>query len=295
MTEHGHARLALERHAEEGDVEAIRLLLVLARRSENYETQRRLALRLALAGGEKLWRNPIDGLEMICIPPGSVSVSMPRRKVTRLELPAFSMARHPVTNAQFAAFMEATGYRPPREHLHNHRFLSHWEGDSVPDGLAEHPVVFVSVYDALQYCEWAGLSLPSATHWEYAASGDGRPYPWGNAAPSAVLCAIQGSSTVPVGSFPRTRTAFGCQDMIGNVSDWCWPTKAGVVDGEVEAQRLDVEAAVRRFERSFAEVRGSNFMRSWTQNASMSCQHGRQLRVERRNEWVSFRPVYLPS
>lgn len=288
MSDHGHARLALERHAEEGDVEAIRMLLTLARRSEDYEKQRLLAVQLGLAGGERLWQNPIDGLEMICIPPGTLTLPLRRGKQVRVELPAFSMARHPVTNAQFKTFMETTGYRPPYEHLHNHRFLKHWDGDTVPDELAEHPVTWVSLYDALRYCEWAGLSLPSGPLWERAASGDGRPFPWGTGEPSAKLCAIQRSSTVAVGSFPRTRTAFGCQDMIGNVSEWCFPTAPGEVfaDGEVEA-------AAKRFERAFGQVRGSNYMRNSTGNATMSCQHTRQLRVERRNEWVSFRPMFF--
>lgn len=50
----------------------------------------------------------------------------------------------PLTNAQYLAFVEATGYRAP----------AHWQGLRVPEKLADHPVVKVSWYDAQAYAAW---------------------------------------------------------------------------------------------------------------------------------------------
>ena len=86
-----------------------------------------------------------------------------------------------ITNAQFANFLAATGYTPHQEHPDNELFLQHWGEEGPPRGLEQHPVVWVSYLDAVAYCQWAGLTLPTEWLWEKAARGpDGRPYPWGD-------------------------------------------------------------------------------------------------------------------
>ena len=109
--------------------------------------------------------------------------------------PAFSLARYPVTNARFATFLSETGYEPPEKHPNNERFLMHWSNGAPPKGKEDHPVVFVSYVDALAYCRWAGLMLPTEWLWEKAARGaDGRIYPWGEAMPRSMSTVITASS-----------------------------------------------------------------------------------------------------
>jgi len=91
----------------------------------------------------------------------------------------------------------------------------------------EHPMMDINWYDAQEYCEWRGGSLPTEAQWEKAARGtDERRYPWGN---EPVTCERArygecGWMTAPVGSSPAGASPYGVQDMAGNawefVYDW---------------------------------------------------------------------------
>src|SRR5262249_46173214 len=121
------------------------------------------------------WVNPVDGSEMVWIPPGPFLVTRQRRLAF---CPGFSLARHPVTNGPFRQFRIETKYPPPAGHPEPEKFLAHWPEGDIPAGLEEHPVVWVSFIDALAYCRWAGLTLPGEWQWEKAARGpDGRLFP----------------------------------------------------------------------------------------------------------------------
>jgi formylglycine-generating enzyme required for sulfatase activity len=103
-------------------------------------------------------------------------------------------------------------------------------------GKDDHPVVQVSARDAVAYCAWKGLRLPSETEWEFAARGnDSRRYPWGKVRPEAqtersanfgtVNCCAPDAAdgyerTAPVGKFPSGASPFGVLDMAGNVWEW---------------------------------------------------------------------------
>ena len=130
----------------------------------------------------------------------------------KVELPAYRIDKYPVTNAQYARFIAATGSRPP----------IHWEKGRIPEGLELHPVTMVSWYDALNYARWAGKRLPTEAEWERAARGtDGRRWPWGNSMdPQKLNTYYQVGSTTIVGSYPDGASPEGVMDMAGNVSEW---------------------------------------------------------------------------
>jgi serine/threonine-protein kinase len=161
-----------------------------------------------------------DGNEMVLIPGGAFQMGANRRTVL---LDRYYLARHAVTNAQFLAFVEATGYRPTDAEAG--RFLQHWRGPRPPLDLADHPVVFVSWLDARAYCRWAARRLPSEAEWEKAARGpDGLKYPWGRDEPTtehANFGRTRGGGTCPVAAHPRGASPFGIVGMAGNVFEWC--------------------------------------------------------------------------
>jgi formylglycine-generating enzyme required for sulfatase activity len=128
----------------------------------------------------------------------------------------FFMDEALVTNADFEAFLKATGYRPkePRN------FLKHWPGGKCPENLRDHPVVYVSLEDARAYARWAGKRLPTEAEWQLAAQRqDGRKWPWGDTF-DAARCNGSGPGTTPVRAYPQGRSPFGCFDMAGNVWQW---------------------------------------------------------------------------
>jgi len=161
---------------------------------------------------------------MVYIPPGSYPIGMPgpgfwarsvgRRWVDRrrrVYVPAFYMDIHPVTNAQYARFVEEGRHPPPR----------HWRDGRIPKGLEHHPVVNVSFYDAFEYAVWAGKRLPHVEEWERAAMGEeGRVYPWGSRMDRA-RGNFLGSGTTSVHAHPQGATPEGVMDLLGNVWEWC--------------------------------------------------------------------------
>jgi hypothetical protein len=102
------------------------------------------------------------------------SDEQPQLEIT---LPAYAIGRYPVTNAEYAEFARATGHCTPR----------HWRGDTFPEELAAHPVVYVSWHDAQAYVQWLrertehDYRLPAEAEWEKAARGEsGLLWPWGD-------------------------------------------------------------------------------------------------------------------
>jgi formylglycine-generating enzyme required for sulfatase activity len=153
---------------------------------------------------------------------------------------AFAIMTNLVTNADYARFVEATGYPAPdvdrttwagyglvHPFERTRRFA--WTGGSPPEGREDHPVVRVSHDDAKAYAAWLSQQtgqiwrLAEAHEWEKAARGeDGRTFPWGDAWDPALLnSADQGPfDTLPVGSFPDGASPFGMLDAAGQVFEW---------------------------------------------------------------------------
>jgi formylglycine-generating enzyme required for sulfatase activity len=139
-----------------------------------------------------------------------------------VELPAFYLSLHTVTNAQYLRFVEATGYRAPDVSDYTWGDGPVWKDGVFPSGMENHPVTCVSWFDAQAYAEWAGLRLVRELEWEKGARGtDGREYPWGNEWAAERVWAHEAPSTAPVQDFPQGRSPYGMHHMAGNVWEWC--------------------------------------------------------------------------
>jgi formylglycine-generating enzyme required for sulfatase activity len=154
---------------------------------------------------------------------------MPQHTLT---LPRYYIGCYPVTVAQFRAFVEASGHRP--------------EDERSLRGLSNHPVVNITWYETIQYCDWLTaqlrtwegtpeplarllrhegwrLTLPSEAEWEKAARGsDGRLYPWDNDPDlnRANYADTDINATSAMGCFLGGVSPYGVEEMSGNVWEW---------------------------------------------------------------------------
>ncbi|MEI7831662.1 MAG: formylglycine-generating enzyme family protein [bacterium] len=191
--------------------------------------------------------NAKDRAEMVWVPEGVFSVSDHygiRRDHQRARVTGYWIYKYDVTVAQYRAFCAATKHKLPhfpQPRVDDPGYIGSyfsWEINTGWDdpALQQHPIVNVTWDDAKAYADWAGVTLPTAVQWEYAASGTGgNNYPWGGTATDddkyngwdATKCAnrenslLVGKSTWPVGSFPEGASWCGAQDMAGNVWEWC--------------------------------------------------------------------------
>lgn len=194
----------------------------------------------------------------ILIPAGDHALggqkSPPRRNPPRhVHLAAFAIAEAETTNAQFAAFVAATGYVTDAERTGFGKVavegMDEWAWDQVKgahwrrpmggrgpgwEDLRDHPVTQISGADAEAYCRWlgGGARLPTWEEWEAAArAGTGTLYPWGQKFDPTKANIWNGRThlkntredgflyTAPVKSFPPN--AWGLYDVIGNVFEYC--------------------------------------------------------------------------
>jgi formylglycine-generating enzyme required for sulfatase activity len=213
------------------------------------------------------------------------------------------MAKYPITNAQYAAFVSDGGY------------TERWRACWTPDGrswkeqegrtgpqfyggvhdLANNPVVMVTWYETVAFCRWltvrlreAGeldpsqeVRLPTEAEWEKAARGtDGRIYPWGDDAhPNRANYGNTGiGTTSAVGCFPGGTSPYGCQDIGGNVWEWCTTKWVGSYEGYKGDNGLEGDAT--------RVLRGGAFSNnSW----SVRCAFRDRRNPEYWNKHVGFR------
>jgi formylglycine-generating enzyme required for sulfatase activity len=150
-------------------------------------------------------RNAKDGTLLVLIPEGEFPAGGAHPEegggTFPVRLPAYYLAVHPITNAQYKLFR--------------------------PDWTREdnHPVVNVSWFDAQAYSFWAGLRLPSELEWEKGARGlDGRDFPWGNVWDQK-KCRnrenLGDGETCDVSSQAEGDSPWGLRQMAGNVQEFC--------------------------------------------------------------------------
>ena len=169
---------------------------------------------------EQVWHDPA-GLEYVYIPPGNFQMGCvpgdgecdddesPHHLVTITR--GFWMSRTEVTIRAYRQFCDATDRPMPSA------------PDFNPDWRnLDHPIVNVTWHDAVAYCEWAGVRLPTEAEWEYACrAGTSTKYYWGDNMDGryAWYHENSGSQTHEVGR--KQPNDWGLYDMLGNVYEWC--------------------------------------------------------------------------
>lgn len=150
-------------------------------------------------------------------PPGEGVPSWETPQYT-VELPAYRIGKYPVTNEQFAVYIQKTGKQINP--------AARWEGNQPPPDKLDHPVMGVTWYDALDYCQWLtketgrDYTLPTEEQWERAARGSkGHIFPWGNEWLDD-CCNHSNNQTTAVTKYPAGVSPEGCFDLVGNVGEW---------------------------------------------------------------------------
>jgi iron(II)-dependent oxidoreductase len=168
----------------------------------------------------------------------------------RVLLAPFAIARAAVTNEEFAAFVDAGGYRRRelwcmdgwqwRQNARAEapvywvRESGQWlqrRYDQLQPVMPRAAVIHVNWYEADAWCRWAGRRLPTEAEWEQAAAtkpddASGathkRIYPWGQAGPDAGRANLYaaGNAIAAVDDYAAGDSAWGCRQMLGNVWEW---------------------------------------------------------------------------
>ena len=164
-----------------------------------------------------------------------------------VDVPPFTVDRTPVTQGQYAQFVEDGGYEEKHfwtdnawewllssgqdKPLYWRRAGNEWEQrifDRWVPLQKYKPMIHVSNYEAEAYCSWAGRRLPTEAEWVYAASTSPqepqtkRPYPWGNESPTPRHANLDWDPVErsDIDQHPQGDSGWGCRQMIGNVWEW---------------------------------------------------------------------------
>ena len=169
-----------------------------------------------------------DGAEMAWVAPGEFAMGdgdQPDNLRRHMAVEGFWIYRNPVTVSMYRRFCAEADYALP---------------EAPPWGwIDDHPVVNIQWHDAVAYCKWARVSLPTEVQWEKAARGvDARRFPWGgNWDSNRCRCSrnnyADAGGTSPVGAYANGASPYGVMDMAGNVWEWCHEMiESGSLHGE---------------------------------------------------------------
>ena len=215
-----------------------------------------VALRVRIAAGQVLGYlgDPRLGA-MVTIPAGEFWMGSDdgennEEPMHKLHLPDYQISQYPVTNSEYAAFIEAGGYREKQwwtaagwQEKTKQKWTEPRDWFDNRFNPPNRPVVSVSWYEAVAYCRWLSAAtgrtyrLPSEAEWEKAARGGQdltglsnlpglpvRRYPWGDDFDPSRLNAAAGEqqveTTTPVGIYPGGVSPYGLFDCAGNVWEW---------------------------------------------------------------------------
>jgi formylglycine-generating enzyme required for sulfatase activity len=198
----------------------------------------------------------------------------------RVTVAPFAMDRTEVTNAEYAEFVEKTGYPPPPD----------WDGIRPREGQERWPVRNATYEDALRFAAWRSerdgvkYRLPTEDEWEYAARGGdpARLFPWG-ASWADGRSNVENDSLKPVGSSPEGATPQGLQDMIGNVWELT-STQAGMYRGNNVLRLAPGDEGK-------IVVRGGSYQSSARGDEPITATARRWVAIDKRDPVVGFRLV----
>ena len=240
--------------------------------------------------------------KLIAEKPGSAAylgAQVPRRKV---DVPRFFISPTEVTNEMYLRFVEATGHQPPMSWIQLSReqlqeilrvgkeengpqwafeglekakwWDEHWQDEDIKWEMlpetALFPVVAVSHEDAVEYCRWAGVRLPTEEEWTRAARGDDeRDFPFGEdfdeklVAFNATEPRSLSFKLLPVNALPGNASPFGVVDMCGNAWEWTdsgFEAFEGFKSFEVKTKDGEKITVFPPFDASAPVIRGGSYM-----------------------------------
>ena len=201
-----------------------------------YEKKREVGL-LSCSVAELLGEQPSNSAtqQLIHIPAGSVTLGATRADIgfgwdnefpsMRVDVDAFSIQQHNVTNGEYLEYVNATGASAPHFWLkENGEWF--WRGMFALVPLPLDSPVYVTHDEATAYAAWRGMRLPTEGEYHRAAfgtpSGEERLHPWGDELPDSSRGNFDFANwdPVPVGSYPRGASAWGVHDLVGNGWEW---------------------------------------------------------------------------
>jgi serine/threonine-protein kinase len=197
----------------------------------------------------------------------------------RVTVAPFQMDRTEVTNADYASFVDETGYMAPVG----------WVNNQPPPGQEQWPVASVSIDDVNAYAAWRSkrdgvlYRPPTEEEWEFAArsGSDTNNYPWGTVWDPKY--ANLGSKVIkPVGSASEGKNSWGNVDLIGNVWEWT-STKIALYPGNTNV--------VPPEQHEWMVIRGGSYSSEATGDKAVSAVTRQWVEPTRKDTLLGFRLV----